>query len=204
LNLVESALWVNFMNINADICFRGIFPFTQQIEGGKYLWKLISDIARGIFGNIVEESHKLRDFTYGFITILPVIGTIFNLFLYLVMFQSIEPPPTIKVKTDSDEMPTPPTEEIEYSISDEVEVTEEERHVKLDVTETEEHSSHEDVSVKKRRHSRVKSVRDVLDYFGVGKKADHPELKKKRRSEDLSNKDLKPEHHKWKVEKKKE
>jgi hypothetical protein len=109
------------MKIDATTCYKGIFPISQQIVGGKHLWKLISDIANGILGNKVEDSHKLRDFTYGVITFLPVVGTIFNLFLYIIVFREYQDEKTgVIEKKDSEEITTPKTEEIEYSDSNDL------------------------------------------------------------------------------------
>jgi hypothetical protein len=73
------------MKIDANTTYDAIFPVYQQVIGAKHIWKAISDIGNAILGRPVEDSQKLRDFAYGLVTIIPVIGTIFNIFLYNVL-----------------------------------------------------------------------------------------------------------------------
>lgn len=76
------------MKIDVKTTYDAIFPVYQQVIGAQHLWKAISDIAKEILGKPVEDSHKLRDFAYGLVTIIPVVGTIFNLFLYNVVYKT--------------------------------------------------------------------------------------------------------------------
>ncbi len=108
------------MKIDAKTCYEGIFPIYQQIHGAQHLWKAICDISNRILGRKIDDPDYLRDFTYGIITILPVVGTVFNLFLYVVIYRNIPiDQAPVKVEEKGKEELSQASEELEDPASEE-------------------------------------------------------------------------------------